>query len=187
MGGGYTPAEPVQTKIDATKAPGVPTAQNGFIAKKNWNGQKVKNPNGGGYGYPDQNGNVWIPTGAGPSVHGGPHWDVQFPGGGYKNVPPGGGQNRRRRMKISKLIDGALNTTYSIYAVTDGVFKKLFPEEGQDIEFAEEAIARLGKKAATPVFCVHLETKTQQVFRNRCSWDPLFSSFLQERILSEET
>ena len=55
-------------------------------------------------------------------------------------------------MKNIQVIDGALNTTYSIYAVSDDVFKKLFPEVGQDIEFADEAIVRLGKKTATLVF-----------------------------------
>lgn len=55
-------------------------------------------------------------------------------------------------MKNIQVIDGALNTTYSIYAVGDEIFKKLFPGEGQDIEFADEAIARLGKKAAKQVF-----------------------------------
>ena len=92
MGGGFTPAAPLPTSVNAAKAPGVPAAGDGFFPNKNWDGKKVPSPNGGGYGYPDANGNVWIPTGAGPSVHGGPHWDVQFPGGGYKNVPPGGGK-----------------------------------------------------------------------------------------------
>ncbi len=55
-------------------------------------------------------------------------------------------------MKNIQVIDGALNTTYSVYAVSDFVFKKLFPENHQDIEFADEAIARLGEKAATPLF-----------------------------------
>lgn len=40
---------------------------------------------------------VWVPTGPGSTgrgdAHGGPHWDVQPPGGGYVNIYPGG--NRR--------------------------------------------------------------------------------------------
>jgi len=55
-------------------------------------------------------------------------------------------------MKNIQVIDGALNTTYSVFAVSNSVFKKLFPEKGQDIEFAGEAIAWLGKKIAVPVF-----------------------------------
>lgn len=77
----------------AVKAPGVPTPDNTggiYQPPKNWNGEKVPSPNGGGYGYPDADGNVWIPTGEGGAAHGGPHWDVQKPGGGYVNVYPGG-------------------------------------------------------------------------------------------------
>jgi len=54
----------------------------------------VKNPNGRGHGWKDANGDVWVPTGpATPGrgdAHGGPHWDVQTPGGGHVNVYPGG-------------------------------------------------------------------------------------------------
>lgn len=72
------------------REPGVPTEKDGFKPKKNWDGKLVPNPNGPGHGYPDKDGNVWIPTGTGPSAHAGPHWDVQKPGGGYVNVYPGG-------------------------------------------------------------------------------------------------
>jgi len=72
------------------RAPGVPTSADGFIPPKRWNGRMAKNPNGDGMGYPDEKGRVWIPTGDGPLAHGGPHWDVQIPGGGYSNVYPGG-------------------------------------------------------------------------------------------------
>ena len=83
-------AEPLMVK-----APGQPTAADGWIEPKRWDGKMVPNPNGKGYGFPDAKGNVWIPTGegAGTTGHGGPHWDVQSPGGGYTNVYPGG---RRR-------------------------------------------------------------------------------------------
>lgn len=59
------------------KAPGQPTEKDGFRPKKNWDGELVKNPNGVGYGYPDEEGNIWVPTGEGG--HGGVHWDVQNP------------------------------------------------------------------------------------------------------------
>jgi len=72
------------------REPGVPTEKDGFKPKKRWDGKMVPNPNGPGYGYPDKDGNVWIPTGSGPGAHGGPHWDVQKPSGGYVNVYPGG-------------------------------------------------------------------------------------------------
>jgi RHS repeat-associated protein len=70
----------------ADQALGKPTEKDGYIPPKKWNGEKVKNPNGSGSGYPDRKGNVWI-----PNDHGGthaPHWDVEFPGGGYRPVYP---------------------------------------------------------------------------------------------------
>jgi hypothetical protein len=70
------------------QAPGKPTEKDGFVPKKKWDGKKVKNPNGPGYGWPDKNGEVWIPTG--PNGHGCPHWDVEDPNGDYRNVVPGG-------------------------------------------------------------------------------------------------
>ncbi|WP_211327766.1 polymorphic toxin type 37 domain-containing protein, partial [Solilutibacter pythonis] len=72
------------------QAPGMPTADDGYECPKKWDGKKVKSPNGRGYGWPDKNGNVWVPTGPGSGAHGGPHWGVQRPGGGYINVYPGG-------------------------------------------------------------------------------------------------
>ena len=74
---------------DGAKAPGKPGAQEGFCdpkGRENW----VRNPNGKGWGWEDADGKVWVPTGLGGKAHGGPHWDVQTPGGGYINVYPGG-------------------------------------------------------------------------------------------------
>jgi RHS repeat-associated protein len=71
------------------KAPGRPGDAEGYCGPKggdDW----VRNPNGRGNGWRDKNGNVWVPTGPGGEAHGGPHWDVQTPGGGYVNVYPGG-------------------------------------------------------------------------------------------------
>ncbi len=77
------------------KAPGKPGEAEGFCPPKggdDW----VKNPNGNGYGWRDKGGDVWVPTGPyDPSKgdsHGGSHWDVQTPGGGYVNIYPGGGR-----------------------------------------------------------------------------------------------
>lgn len=70
----------------SAQAPGKPTKEDGYVPPKNWNGEKVKSKKG--YGYPDKDGNIWIPTG--PKGHGGSHWDVQLKGGGYQNVYPGG-------------------------------------------------------------------------------------------------
>lgn len=78
-----------QDKNNSAQAPGMPTKEDGFVPSKNWDGKKVKNPNGPGYGWPDNKGNVWVPSG--PNGHGGPHWDVQYPDGSYDNIVPGGG------------------------------------------------------------------------------------------------
>lgn len=83
---------PALTKPDGAvfseKAPGQPTEGDGYKPPKRWDGKKVRSPNGKDYGYPDKDGNVWIPIGTGGEAHGGPHWDVQKPGGGYMNVFP---------------------------------------------------------------------------------------------------
>jgi len=74
--------------------PGKPTDEDGYFPPKNWDGKKVAAPNGRGYGWPDKDGDVWVPSGA--DGHGGPHWDVQDgkTGRNHKNVRPkkSGGQ-----------------------------------------------------------------------------------------------
>ncbi len=67
--------------------PGQPTGKDGFKPPRNWNGKKTKK--NGQWGWMDKNGNHWVPSNPG-NAHGGPHWDVQKPGGGYVNVFPGG-------------------------------------------------------------------------------------------------
>ncbi len=47
-------------------------------------------------------------------------------------------------MKNIQVIDGANNCSYDIFAMTDDEFKILFPDHGQDIEFIEDAIDRVG-------------------------------------------
>ena len=76
---------------NGAEAPGKPGQAEGFKDPKggeSW----VPNPNpgkgGGKNGWLDDKGNVWVPTGQGGNAHGGPHWDVQKPGGGYENVRP---------------------------------------------------------------------------------------------------
>ena len=73
------------------KAPGKPGEAEGFMDPKggeNW----VPNPNpgrgGSSHGWQDAKGDVWCPSGPGGRAHGGPHWDVQTPGGDYRNVKP---------------------------------------------------------------------------------------------------
>lgn len=78
------------SKETNAQAPGKPTEKDGFIPPKKWDGEKVRHPKTGQYGYPDKNGKVWVPTGVGPRAHGGPHWDVIDPQGKHKNILPGG-------------------------------------------------------------------------------------------------
>ena len=41
-------------------------------------------------------------------------------------------------MKNIQVIDGAENCTFSVFQATDEEFRALFPELGQDIQFAED-------------------------------------------------
>jgi len=41
-------------------------------------------------------------------------------------------------MKNIQVIDGAANTTFSIFQATDEEFALLFPEPGQDMQYAED-------------------------------------------------
>jgi hypothetical protein len=50
--------------------------------------RKGKNPNGKGWGWVDNKGNIWVWT---PNMHGGPGWIVQEPDGGHSHAYPGGG------------------------------------------------------------------------------------------------
>lgn len=50
-------------------------------------------------------------------------------------------------MKNIQVIDGALNATFSIFQATDEEFGLLFPEPGQDIQFAEDLAALPRQKA----------------------------------------
>ena len=65
-------------------------------------------------------------------------------------APPAG--EELRSTKNVQVIDGAMNCTYSIYAFTDEQFALLFPEEGQDVEFIEDAWKRLSKKQRKRAF-----------------------------------
>ena len=51
-------------------------------------------------------------------------------------------------MKNIQVIDGAMNSEYAIFRVSDELFHLIFPEAGQDIEFIEDAVRRMGKKQA---------------------------------------
>ena len=50
-------------------------------------------------------------------------------------------------MKNVQVIDGASNCAYRIYATTDEEFRVLFPAPGQDIEFIEDVVERIGDES----------------------------------------
>jgi hypothetical protein len=74
------------------QAPGKPTANDGYTPPKRWDGKKARHPKTGQYGWPDNRGGVWVPTGPGPNAHGGPHWDKIDAKGNHENILPGGGK-----------------------------------------------------------------------------------------------
>lgn len=49
-------------------------------------------------------------------------------------------------MKNVQVIDGADNCTYSVFQFSERQFAAIFPAKGQDVEFIEDAIRRLGDK-----------------------------------------
>ena len=49
-------------------------------------------------------------------------------------------------MKNVQVIDGANNCTYSIFQFSERQFAMVFPKKGQDIEFIEDAMRRIGNK-----------------------------------------
>lgn len=49
-------------------------------------------------------------------------------------------------MKNILVIDEAPNCAYDIYEIDDDIFAVLFPFDGQNIEFIEDVIERLGSK-----------------------------------------
>jgi len=53
-------------------------------------------------------------------------------------------------MKNIQVIDGAENCTYDIFAATEKEFSLIFPD-GQDVEFIDDFIRRVGKKKASDV------------------------------------
>jgi len=54
-------------------------------------------------------------------------------------------------MKNIQVIDGALNTEYLIYSVTEEEYNFIFPAKDQDIEFIEDLIDRSGDEKSGEV------------------------------------
>jgi len=54
-------------------------------------------------------------------------------------------------MKNIQVIDGASNCAYSIFQISDESFSLVFPEPGQDVEFIDDFILRVGEKRADDI------------------------------------
>ena len=50
--------------------------------------------------------------------------------------------------KNIQIIDGAANCTYSLFQATETEFGIIFPEKGQDVEFIEDLVERVGEAEA---------------------------------------
>ena len=58
--------------------PKSPPDHPGYTPPKKFRGEKVKNPNGPGRGWPAKDGGVWMPS---PKMDGGEGWIIQYPDG----------------------------------------------------------------------------------------------------------
>jgi len=54
-------------------------------------------------------------------------------------------------VKNIQIVDGANNATFSIFQATAEEFFEIFPEDGQDIELADDFHARVGDEAASRI------------------------------------
>lgn len=69
--------------------PDKPGDKDGYKPPKNSDGEKQPHPETDQHGWPDKDGNYWVPSG--PHGHAGPHWDIINPGGKrIGNIYPGG-------------------------------------------------------------------------------------------------
>jgi hypothetical protein len=59
-------------------------------------------------------------------------------------------QLRRNQLKNIQVIDGADNSTYSIFASTNEEFEAIFPADA-DIEFIEDFVDRVGEEMSTRI------------------------------------
>ena len=53
--------------------------------------------------------------------------------------------------KNIQVIDSALNCTYEIFSLPEEYFQLMFPGDGQDIEFIDDFIERVGEEVALKI------------------------------------
>jgi hypothetical protein len=84
-------------------------------------------------------------------------------------------------MKNIQVIDGALNSTFSIFQATDEEFALLFPEAGQDISLCGRLAAFGGSASDRGRVEPNLATSHSQARRDGNSWDIILrTAALQE-------
>lgn len=66
--------------------------------------------------------------------------------------------------KNIQVIDGADNCTYDIFSIEENEFNKIFPGDGQDIEFAEDFIDRMGEVDAEAILAPLWESRENKKF-----------------------
>jgi hypothetical protein len=59
--------------------------------------------------------------------------------------------NARRPMKNILVVDSAGNCSYSVCLIDDVDFEIVFPRRGQDVEFVEDLVERVGEKIASGI------------------------------------
>jgi hypothetical protein len=65
-------------------------------------------------------------------------------------------------MRNIQVVDGADNCTFDIFSVDDQTFNSIFPSNGQDIEFAEDFVARVGEEYAAATFAFIWERRVDK-------------------------
>lgn len=73
-------------------------------------------------------------------------------------------------MKNIQVIDGALNCTFSIFQAFDEEFALLFPEAGQEIQYAEDLLELPHRKQVTARAGTHLATANPEAGCPGDSW-----------------
>lgn len=79
-------------------------------------------------------------------------------------------------MKNIQVIDGAMNCAYDIFAATDEEFKLIFPNEGQDIQFAEDIYSN---EEAQMVLSKIWQRRTS---KKKCKWNTWYFVFINLNI-----
>ena len=65
-------------------------------------------------------------------------------------------------MKNIQIIDAALNCAYSVYSVSEADFNIVFQNNGQNIEFVEDLVSRIGEKEASRIIKSTWTTEVQK-------------------------